>query len=112
MAASQRAGEEQGAKRQRDRAERNDRDSLVQVDWSPGPDLLVEHDEQRSADNHQKQERQRFQKTIRGVIEVDLHVARRESTGRHAGQERPDTDRSGDANALEYVEGEMHRGVP
>ena len=82
------------------------------MDWPPGPDLLVEHDQQRSADHHHEQERQRLQKTIRGVIEVDLDVARRERTGRHAGKERPDADRRGDANALEYVEGEMHRGVP
>jgi hypothetical protein len=46
------------------------------------------------------------------VVEVDLDVPSRQRTDRQAWQEGPDPNRRGDADALEYVEGEMHRAVP
>jgi hypothetical protein len=46
------------------------------------------------------------------VVEVDLDAAGGERARREARQKWPDPDRGGDADALKYVEREMHRAVP
>ena len=76
------------------------------------PYALLEHDQQHHSDHHHKQEWRRLQETVGGVVEVDLDVPGRQRTGRQGRQEGPDPNRRGDADALEYVEGEMHRAVP
>ena len=64
------------------------------------------------ADHHPEQERRALQEREVACVEVDLDVAGRERADHERGQERPDADRGGDADALEDVEDEMHRAVP
>ena len=77
-----------------------------------GAQLPLEQREQDRADGHPREEGNALEESEMCVLEVELDIAGTERADGQRWEERPDPDRSRDAEPLEDVEDEVHRAVP